>query len=273
MFGLLFLNVLTAWKTSTQRCCRNISHTILTLQKTPLRPPPFLKRRSQDTGEESRRREEERKRKEKDRCLCYSVFHHLMATYHCCWKLSSNLFVCFLQAVYHRPSLSSVVLLLPLLHLMNQFEEGAFGCGRVPVHWPTQELELLDHTVPVLWLQNKGTNRTLNTPQNQTKCTYIKRTPKINQTHVYQTHPKLWEEEEKKSEGRRRRWEEEEWQGRMSRRKKRKEKKRKGKGERREEMSGRAESERRKEKHFPPHTNQDWRETRRDDSGTILHWN
>lgn len=93
MFGLLFLNVLTAWKTSTQRCCRNISHTILTLQKTPLRPPPFLKRRSQDTGEESRRREEERKRKEKDRCLCYSVFHHLMATYHCCWKLSSNLFV------------------------------------------------------------------------------------------------------------------------------------------------------------------------------------
>lgn len=205
--------------------------------------------------------------------LCYSVFHHLMATYHCCWKLSSNLFVCFLQAVYHRPSLSSVVLLLPLLHLMNQFEEGAFGCGRVPVHWPTQELELLDHTVPVLWLQNKRTNRTLNTPQNQTKCTYIKRTPKVNQTHVYQTHPKLWEEEEKKSEGRRRRWEEEEWQGRMSWRKKRKEKKRKGKGERREEMSGRAESERRKEKHFPPHTNQDWRETRRDDSGTILHWN
>lgn len=47
MFGLLFLKVFTAWKTSTQRCWRNISHTILILQNTPLRPPPFLRRRQE----------------------------------------------------------------------------------------------------------------------------------------------------------------------------------------------------------------------------------
>lgn len=44
MLGLLFLSVLTAWNTSTERWCRSISHTILIAQKVPLRPPPFLKR-------------------------------------------------------------------------------------------------------------------------------------------------------------------------------------------------------------------------------------
>lgn len=42
MLGLLFLNVLTAWKTSTTLCLLAISHTMLLAQNTPLRPPPFL---------------------------------------------------------------------------------------------------------------------------------------------------------------------------------------------------------------------------------------
>lgn len=43
MLGLLFLSVLTAWKTSTERWCWSISHTMLMAQNVPLRPPPFLK--------------------------------------------------------------------------------------------------------------------------------------------------------------------------------------------------------------------------------------
>lgn len=42
MLGLLFLRVLTAWKTSTTLCLLAISHTMLLAQNTPLRPPPFL---------------------------------------------------------------------------------------------------------------------------------------------------------------------------------------------------------------------------------------
>lgn len=42
MLGLLFLNVFTAWKTSTTLCLLAISHTMLLAQRTPLRPPPFL---------------------------------------------------------------------------------------------------------------------------------------------------------------------------------------------------------------------------------------
>lgn len=42
MLGLLFLSVLTAWKTSTERWCWSISHTMLMAQNVPLRPPPFL---------------------------------------------------------------------------------------------------------------------------------------------------------------------------------------------------------------------------------------
>ncbi len=43
MLGLLFLSVLTAWKTSTECWWHNISHTILMAQNVPLRPPPLLK--------------------------------------------------------------------------------------------------------------------------------------------------------------------------------------------------------------------------------------
>ena len=57
-----------------------------------------------------------------------------------------------LQAVDHGASLPAVVLLLPFVHLVNQFEEGALGDRCVPVHRPAQELELLHHAVPVLWL-------------------------------------------------------------------------------------------------------------------------
>lgn len=42
MLGLLFLKVLTAWKTSTTLCLLAISHTMLLAHNTPLRPPPFL---------------------------------------------------------------------------------------------------------------------------------------------------------------------------------------------------------------------------------------
>lgn len=60
------------------------------------------------------------------------------------------------QAVDHGASLAAVVLLLPLVHLSDQLEEGALGHGRVPVHGPAQELELLHHPVAVLRLQGGG---------------------------------------------------------------------------------------------------------------------
>lgn len=43
MFGLLFLRVFTAWKTSTTFCRFTISTTMPMAQNMPLRPPPFLK--------------------------------------------------------------------------------------------------------------------------------------------------------------------------------------------------------------------------------------
>lgn len=49
-------------------------------------------------------------------------------------------------------SLSAVVLLLPLVHLPDELEEGALGHGRVSVHGPAQELELLHHPVAILRL-------------------------------------------------------------------------------------------------------------------------
>lgn len=53
----------------------------------------------------------------------------------------------------HSASLSPVILLLPFIHLSNELEEGAFGHGRVSVHGPTQELELLHHPVAILRLE------------------------------------------------------------------------------------------------------------------------
>lgn len=67
-------------------------------------------------------------------------------------------FVCFqrvfLQAVDHGAALPAVILLLPFVHLVDELEEGALGHGRVPVHGPAQELELLHHAVPVLRLHD-----------------------------------------------------------------------------------------------------------------------
>lgn len=60
------------------------------------------------------------------------------------------------QTVDHSAPLSPIVLLLPLVHLSNELEEGAFGHGRVSVHGPTQELELLHHPVAVLRLEGKN---------------------------------------------------------------------------------------------------------------------
>ena len=54
--------------------------------------------------------------------------------------------------MHHGASLS-VVLVLPFVHLSDEFEEGALGDGRVSVHGPTQELELLHHAVPILRLR------------------------------------------------------------------------------------------------------------------------
>lgn len=65
-----------------------------------------------------------------------------------------------LQAVDHSASLAPVVLFLPLVHLSDQLEEGAFGHGRVSVHGPAQELELLHHAVPVLRLEDTETTGT-----------------------------------------------------------------------------------------------------------------
>lgn len=73
-----------------------------------------------------------------------------------------------LQAVDHGAALSSVVLLLPFVHLMNQFEEGALGNRCVPVHWPAQELKLLHHAVPVLRLGAQREQRGQNEHRTQT---------------------------------------------------------------------------------------------------------
>lgn len=78
--------------------------------------------------------------------------------------LSSVLcFGVFLQAVDHGASLPAVILLLPFVHLVNQFEEGALGDGCVPVHRPAQELELLHHAVPVLRLGGRSEDRGVKT--------------------------------------------------------------------------------------------------------------
>ena len=63
--------------------------------------------------------------------------------------------MCDLQAVHHSTSLSSVIFLLPFVHLVNEFEEGAFRHRSVPIHGPAQELELLHHTIPILRLESK----------------------------------------------------------------------------------------------------------------------
>lgn len=72
-----------------------------------------------------------------------------------CVVLSAVLRV-LLQAVDDGAPLAAVVLLLPFVHLVHELEEGALGDGRVAVHRPAQELELLHHAVPVLRLETQG---------------------------------------------------------------------------------------------------------------------
>lgn len=55
-----------------------------------------------------------------------------------------------IQAVHNRAAFTAVVLLLPLVHLANELQEGALGHRCVPVHWPAQELELLHHPISIL---------------------------------------------------------------------------------------------------------------------------
>lgn len=57
------------------------------------------------------------------------------------------------QAVDHRASISSVILLLPLGQSSDQLQDGAFGQRRISVRWPTNELEMLDQPVAILRLE------------------------------------------------------------------------------------------------------------------------
>ena len=57
-----------------------------------------------------------------------------------------------LQAVHHGPPFPPVVLVLPLVHLVDELQKGALVYGRVTVHRPAEELELLHQAVPVLRL-------------------------------------------------------------------------------------------------------------------------
>lgn len=57
------------------------------------------------------------------------------------------------QAVDHRASIASVILLLPLGQSSDQLQDGAFGQWCVSVRWPTNELEMLDQPVAVLRLE------------------------------------------------------------------------------------------------------------------------
>lgn len=61
----------------------------------------------------------------------------------------------YLQAVHNCAAFPAVVFLLPLVHLADELQEGALGHGCVPVHWPAQELELLNHPMPILGLQRE----------------------------------------------------------------------------------------------------------------------
>lgn len=61
-----------------------------------------------------------------------------------------------LQAVHNCAAFTAVVFLLPLVHLANELQERALGHRRVPIHWPTQELELLHHPISVLGLKNQA---------------------------------------------------------------------------------------------------------------------
>lgn len=55
-----------------------------------------------------------------------------------------------IQAMHHCAAFSAVVLLLPLVHLADELQEGTLGHRCVPVHRPAQELELLDHPMSIL---------------------------------------------------------------------------------------------------------------------------
>lgn len=54
------------------------------------------------------------------------------------------------QAVHDCAAFAAIVFLLPLVHLAYELQEGALGHGRVPVHRPAQELELLNHPMSIL---------------------------------------------------------------------------------------------------------------------------
>lgn len=64
--------------------------------------------------------------------------------------------VSHLQAVHDRAAFAAVVLLLPLVHLANELQEGALGHWCVSVHRPAQELELLHHPIPILGLESQA---------------------------------------------------------------------------------------------------------------------
>lgn len=147
MLGLLFLSVLTAWKTSTERWCWSISHTMLMAQNVPLRPPPFLKVfHGVDEGLEN---------ENSFRSVIKLQYSHAASRWRCFIsknELHSAQGCDNLQTVDHSASLAPIILFLPFVHLSNKLEEGAFGYGSVSVHGPTEELELLHHAVSVLRL-------------------------------------------------------------------------------------------------------------------------
>lgn len=57
--------------------------------------------------------------------------------------------------MYDCAAFPAVVFLLPLVYLTDELQEGALGHGRVPVHRPAQELELLNHPMPILGLRRE----------------------------------------------------------------------------------------------------------------------
>lgn len=85
-----------------------------------------------------------------------SPFHTSFKTYHKCYDsgIPPLPLVCsqYLQTMYNCASFPPVVLLLPLLHLADELQEGALGNWRVSVHGPSQELELLHHPIAILGL-------------------------------------------------------------------------------------------------------------------------
>lgn len=80
---------------------------------------------------------------------CFPAF--LICNQYLAQKTKAN----YLQAMDHSSPISPIILLLPLLQPPDHLQEGALGRRYVSICWPTNVLQMLDNTVPILGLKEK----------------------------------------------------------------------------------------------------------------------